>query len=176
MKVKNEKIIIIGGSGSGKDHLKRGLIKLGLRYSPKFTTRPKRELEVHGEDYDFIDYNLYVDLHNQKKIKTTQSFLINGDVWYYGITKENWISNQLFIMTPEELCQLSKTELKECFVVYLNIDIETRRARIAKRNDSNDSIERRLKSDESDFKDFNYYDLGITDPEFDAVWIYDLMS
>ena len=68
---KKEKMIILGQSGSGKDYLRRELINLGLKYSPKFTTRPKRELEVHGEDYDFIDYNLYVDLHNQEKIKTT---------------------------------------------------------------------------------------------------------
>ena len=53
-------MIILGQSGSGKDYLRRELINLGLRYSPKFTTRPKRELEVHGEDYDFIDYDLYV--------------------------------------------------------------------------------------------------------------------
>ena len=176
MKIKNEKIIIIGGAGSGKDHLRKELINLGLKYSPKFTTRPKRELEVHGEDYDFIDYDLYVDLHNQEKIKTTQSFVINNVNWYYGISKENWENNQLFIMTPYELSQISEEELKGCFVVYLNIDIETRRGRIMERNDQNDSIERRLLADLEDFKDYKYYDLSITDPEFDADWIYDLMT
>jgi guanylate kinase len=173
---KKEKIIILGQSGSGKDYLRRELIKLGLKYSPKFTTRPKRELEVQGEDYDFIDYNLYVDLHNQKKIKTTQSFVINDVNWYYGISKENWENNQLFIMTPHELNQISDEELKGCFVVYLNIDIETRRGRIMERNDQNDSIERRLLADIKDFKDYNYYDLSITDPDFEAEWIYDLMN
>lgn len=173
---KKEKIIIIGGAGSGKDYLRCELIKLGLRYYPKFTTRPKRDLEVHGEDYDFIDYNLYADLHNQKKIKTTQSFVINDVNWYYGITKENWENNQLFIMTPYELSQISEEELKGCFVVYLNIDIETRRGRIMERNDQNDSIERRLLADIEDFKEYKYYDLSITDPDFEAEWIYDLMN
>ena len=173
---KKEKMIILGQSGSGKDYLRRELINLGLRYSPKFTTRPKRELEVHGEDYDFIDYNLYVDLQNQEKIKTTQSFVINDVNWYYGITKENWGNNQLFIMTPYELSQISEEELKGCFVVYLNIDIETRRGRIMERNDQNDSIERRLLADLEDFKEYKYYDLSITDPDFEAEWIYDLMA
>jgi len=173
---KKEKMIILGQSGSGKDHLRKELIKLGLKYSPKFTTRPKRELEVNGEDYDFIDYNLYVDLHNQKKIKTAQSFVINDVNWYYGISKENWENNQLFIMTPYELNQISEEELKGCFVVYLNIDIETRRGRIMERDDQNDSIERRLLADLEDFKYYKYYDLSITDPEFDADWIYDLMA
>ena len=173
---KKEKIIIIGGSGSGKDYLRRKLIVLGLKYSPKFTTRPKRKLEVQGKDYDFIDYDFYVDLYNQKKIKTSQTFVINGVNWYYGITEENWKNNQLFIMTPYELNQISQEELKGCFVVYLNIDIETRRNRITRRNDQNDSIERRLLADLEDFKNYTYYDLAITDPDFEAEWIYDLMD
>jgi len=173
---KKEKMILLGQSGSGKDYLRKKLIELGLKYSPKFTTRPRRELEVQGEDYDFIDYNLYVELYNQKKIKTNQSFVINDVNWYYGITKENWDNNQLFIMTPYELNQMSEEELKGCFVVYLNIDIDTRRSRLNERNDQNDSIERRLLADQEDFKDYKYYDLSITDPEFDAEWIYDLMN
>jgi len=173
---KKEKMIILGQSGSGKDYLRRKLIKLGLRYSPKFTTRPKRELESQGEDYDFVDYDCYVDLYNNKKVKTSQAFVINGVNWYYGITEENWKNNQLFIMTPYELKQISEEELKGCFVVYLNIDIETRRSRITRRNDQNDSIERRLLADLEDFKNYTYYDLAITDPDFEAEWIYDLMD
>lgn len=173
---KTEKIIILGQSGSGKDYLRRKLIGLGLKYSPKFTTRPKRALEVHGSDYDFIDYNYYVELHKMGKLKTHQSFVINGVNWYYGITNINWEENQLFIMTPHELSQINKEDLSRCFVVYLNIDLETRRNRISRRNDLNDSIERRLLADLEDFKDFKFYDLCITDPEFDAEWIYDLMD
>ena len=173
---KKEKIIIIGGSGSGKDYLRRKLIVLGLKYSPKFTTRPKRKLEVQGKDYDFIDYDYYVYLYNNKKVKTSQAFVINGVNWYYGITEENWKNNQLFIMTPHEIGQLSEDELKSCFVVFLNIDENTRQTRLLERNDNNDSIERRIKSDFEDFKNFRKYDLSITDPEFEAEWIYDLMA
>jgi len=159
MEIKNEKIIIVGGSGSGKDHLKRGLIKLGLRHSPKFTSRPRRELEVHGEDYDFIDKEFYLELQNTNQIKTSQNFIINNESWHYGITKENWNTNQIFIMTPYELTQISDEELKKCFVVYLNIDLQTRKKRIFQRNDNNDSTDRRLGSDTEDFKDFKKYDL-----------------
>jgi guanylate kinase len=79
-------------------------------------------------------------------------------------------------MTPYELKQISEEELKGCFVVYLNIDIETRRSRITIRNDQNDSIESRLLADLEEFKDYNYYDLAITDPDFEAEWIYNLMD
>ena len=172
---KTEKMIILGQSGSGKDYLRKELVKLGLKYSPKFTTRPKRISEKQGEDYNYIDYNLYTSLHKNGQIKTSQSFVINGVNWYYGITKENWDNNQLFIMTPFELNQISDEELKNCFVVYLNIDIETRKNRILERKDYSDSMDRRLSADLEDFKGFNKYDLSITDPEFEAEWIYDLM-
>jgi guanylate kinase len=172
---KKEKIIILGQTGSGKDFLRKELVKLGLKYSPKFTTRPKRESETNGVEYDFIDYNLYIDLHKNGKIKTSQSFIINDVNWYYGITNENWNNNQIFIMTPFELEQIDEEELKGCFVVYLNIDLETRRERVTSRDDKNDSIERRLKADLNDFDGFKKYDLCITDPEFEADWIYDLM-
>lgn len=172
---KKEKMIILGQTGSGKDFLRRELIKFGLKYSPKFTTRPKRLSESNGEEYEFIDYDLYVYLNDNNKIKTHQSFVINGVNWYYGITNENWEQNQIFIMTPYELGQINKEELKECFVVYLNIDEETRRNRILERNDNNDSVERRLNADSKDFENFKTYDLCITDPEFEAGWIYDLM-
>lgn len=173
---KSEKIIITGPSGSGKDFLRKELLKFGLKYSPKFTTRPQREFERKGQDYDFIDFNLYQDLYTNGKIKTSQSFIINGVNWYYGITKENWDNNQLFIMTPFEIGQLSSEELKGCFVVYLKIDEQVRYDRILERHDNNDSISRRIQADAKDFENFDKYDLCITDPEFDADWIYDLMD
>jgi len=174
--VKSEKIIILGQTGSGKDFLRKELSKIGLKYSPKFTTRPKRDSEVNGIDYNFIDYDLYVSLHERGEIKTFQSFNISGVNWYYGFTKENWDNNQMFIMTPHELKQLSAEERNGCFVVYLNIDIDTRRNRILERNDMNDSVQRRLEADVQDFEGFKNYDLCITDPEFEADWIYDLMN
>jgi guanylate kinase len=174
--IKQEKIILTGPSGSGKDFLLRGLIKKELKYSPKFTTRPKRYLERDGIEYNFIDNQNFEELQKEKKIKVYQSFLIGEDTWYYGVTKENFDNNQLFIMTPHEISQLSEEDLKGCFLVYLDIDMDIRRKRISNRNDNNDSIERRLQADEIDFKNFKNYDLKVTDSEFEAEWVYDLMN
>jgi guanylate kinase len=175
MSEKKEKLIILGHSGSGKDHLRKELVKMGLKYSPKFTTRPVRINEIQGQDYDFIDYNLYVELFENKKIKTSQSFVINGVNWYYGITKENWDDNQIFIMTTEELKQLTDDERKGCFVVFLKIDKEIRLQRLLERQDNNDSVTRRIEADDKDFENFNNYDLCVTDHEFEPEWIYELM-
>ena len=78
-------------------------------------------------------------------------------------------------MTPHEIKQLSEEDLKKCFVVYLDIDLDIRKKRLIKRDDQNDSIERRLNADAIDFQNYNYYDLKVTDPDFDSDSIYDLM-
>jgi guanylate kinase len=175
MSEKTEKLIIVGPSGSGKDYLRRGLIKKNLKYSPKFTTRPKRENETDGVDYHFISNEEFERLNKNEEIKVYQSFKIVDQTWNYGITTENFICNQLFIMTPHEISQLTDKDLSGCFLVYLDIPMDVRRKRLFRRNDKNDSIERRLKSDEDDFKNYNLYDLKITDSDFDADSIYDLM-
>lgn len=175
MNEKTEKLIIVGPSGSGKDFLRRALIKKNLRYEPKITTRPIRIHEVDGIDYNFITQKEFESLTKEYRIKVEQSFVIGESIWHYGITTENFEKNQLFIMTPDEISQLTDKDLSGCFVVYLDIDIEIRRGRLKKRNDNNDSIERRLMADLDDFKDYDYYDLKITDPDFTANDIYDLM-
>jgi len=173
---KSEKIIILGHSGSGKDFLRKELINLGLKYSPKITTRPKRINEQDGLDYSYINNKTFESLSNDGKIKYSEKFIINEKDWWYGISEDNWNNNQIFIMTVGEFRQINEEDRKNCFVVYLNIDKETRKSRLNERMDNNDSIDRRIESDEKDFSNFTGYDLSITDPEFEVSWIYDLMN
>jgi guanylate kinase len=173
---KSEKIIILGHSGSGKDFLRKELINLGLKYSPKITTRPKRLNEQDGLDYSYINNKTFESLSNDGKIKYSEKFIINEQDWWYGISEDNWNGNQIFIMTVGEFNQINEEDRKNCFVVYLNIDKETRKSRLSERMDNNDSIDRRIESDEKDFSNFTGYDLSITDPEFEVSWIYDLMN
>lgn len=172
---KKEKVILVGGSGSGKDFLLRGLIELGLKYSPKFTTRPKRKLETEGVEYNFLTQEEFFKSKEENAIKLYQEIKVESGTWYYGITNNTFYKSQIFIMTPNEIEQLSELELSKCFVVYLDIDEKIRRSRIGRRNDNNDSIDRRIKADHDDFKDFKKYDLKITDPQFEASWIYNFM-
>lgn len=174
--MKTEKIIIIGPSGSGKDHLRRGLMDMGLRYSPKYTTRPKRSKEIDGVEYFFIDNFKFEKMLNEGEIKTYQSFEINENIWNYAISNKNFENNQIFIMTPNELEMLNEEDRKECFIVYLDIDKNIRRNRILKRNENADSVERRMLADEKDFNIKIDYDLKICNEDFDVDMVYDLMN
>lgn len=170
---KKEKLILIGKSGSGKDWYLRHLVDLGLEPSRKTTTRPKRinetneyrfvsESEFKGSLDDFLVYETFTNSH--------------GDIWYYGISKEEFEKAQIFIMTPGELSSVSEEIRKKMFVVYLDIDRDVREERILKRDDKNDSIKRRMDADEIDFMGFKDYDLKITDPEFDVELVLSLMD
>lgn len=169
---KTEKLLICGHSGSGKDFLLRQLKERGLKASIKVTTRPKRKNEIEGVNYYFKTLNQFESLD----LLVSQDFFNDkGELWKYGILKEDFNNSQAFILTPGEVRQLTPEVRKNCFVVFLDIDRSIRESRISNRQDQNDSIKRRLDADEIDFKNFTDYDLKITDPEFDVDSILSLM-
>ena len=182
--IKNEKVILLGKSWSGKDYLMRKLAEKGLKPGLKTTTRPQRKFEVHGITYDFISENIFKDKLNKDEFLVYQEFNVtpegrDPETWHYGLTKEEFNNSQLFIMTPSEFSTIDKESRKSCFIVYLDIDRDIREKRISGRGDKNDSVKRRLDADEIDFADFSKngdYDLRVTDPDFNADDIYDLMA
>jgi guanylate kinase len=173
--MKNEKLIICGPSGAGKDFLQREIIKKDLRFEPKLTTRPKRDFETDGIDYIYTNNEQFESMLNNNEIFTYQSFNIESQLWYYAITKSNFNNNQIFIMTPHEIKQIDETDRKNCFIVYLDIDILIRESRVLKRKDMNDSVYRRFASDYIDFLNFTDYDMRVTDPDFSADLVYQFM-
>jgi len=180
-KEKHEKLIILGQSGSGKDFLMRNIVKKDLIGCLKTTTRPQRKHEIQWVTYEFVaDWTFKERIENDEFL-CYQTFNVTPEgrepeTWYYGITKAEFERAQVFIMTPGEFASIDPETRKKCFVVYLDIDREIRESRIIGRNDKNDSVQRRLDADEEDFKGFGDYDLRVTDPDFTAEDVYDLMD
>ena len=178
---KKEKLILLGKSGSGKDFLMRKLVEKKLRGCLKMTTRPQRKHEIHWVTYEFVADWTFKEKIDNDEFLVYQTFEVtpegkDPETWYYGITKEEFEKSQVFIMTPGEFENITPEVRKGCFVVYLDIDRDTRESRILGRQDKNDSVTRRLDADEIDFQNFKDYDLRITDPEFEADDVYDLMD
>jgi guanylate kinase len=183
MNDKKEKLLILGHSGSGKTYLFKKLLEKGLKPGVKWTTRPSRKYEVEGVDYYFKSESDFLTSINENKLLTHESFIVTPknspeQIWYYGISKEDFEKSQIFILTPNEFknLNLSESERKGCFVVFLDIPRNIRESRLYHREDKNDSVKRRLDADEIDFNEFDDYDLKITDPDFGADDIYELME
>lgn len=178
---KREKLIILGKSGAGKDYLMRKLVEKGLKSCLKMTTRPQRKHEQHLVTYNFTTESVFLEKIDNSEFLCYQSFDVTPEgkqpeTWYYGITFEEFQNSQVFIMTPGDFHNIDSETRKNCFVVYLDIPRNIRESRLFKRQDKNDSIKRRLDADDLDFKDFSDYDLKITDPDFTADDVYDLMD
>jgi guanylate kinase len=178
---KKEKLILLGKSGSGKDFLMRKLVEKKLRGCLKMTTRPQRKHEIQWVTYEFVADWTFKEKIDNDEFLVYQTFEVtpegkDPENWNYGITKEEFEKSQVFIMTPGEFENITPEVRKGCFVVYLDIDRDTRESRILGRQDKNDSVTRRLDADEIDFQNFKDYDLRITDPEFEAEDVYDLMD
>lgn len=79
-------IILSGASSVGKSNIRETLLKdpeLNLFYSVSETTRPKREDEVDGKDYYFVDFKAFAESVRKKELLEYTEF--NG--WYYGTPK-----------------------------------------------------------------------------------------
>src|SRR3990170_1494436 len=141
----NPRIVIVGKAASGKDFLKNALSKNGLKCDVGYTTRPIRMGEKNGETYHYTPPEIFDEMLSAGHFKYDQAF--NG--WKYATSIDSWNHAQVFVMTPGLLLTLTKEELNECSVIYLNIPLEIRRERLLRRNDA-DSVERRLLTDDAD--------------------------
>jgi guanylate kinase len=79
-------IVISGPSGVGKDATLQRMQDLGLpfHFVITATTRPRRENEVHGQDYFFVSYSEFADMMEQGEL--LEHAVVYGD--YKGIPKQ----------------------------------------------------------------------------------------
>ena len=161
----NKRIVLCGAAASGKDFLRKKLESKNFKYAVSYTTRPKREGEVDGIDYFFIDDDKASEMIERGEFYEYVTF--NG--WIYGTSVEQWHQTHdesVFIMTPGGISKITEEDRKECFIIYLDTRIDIRRNRLENRLMPGDSLERRIQADEQDFDNFKDYDIRITNPDF----------
>ena len=156
------KLILVGKAASGKDYLKHKLKSKKFKIGVSHTTRPPRENEKDGVDYNFVSEYEFIEMIGQDKFVEYQKF--NG--WFYGITKEEFERCDIMILNAEAVDLLSEEYRSRCFVNYIDISIDVRRSRIMERNDPDDDFERRIQADEDQFRNFSNFDCRITNHNF----------
>lgn len=162
---------IMGKSASGKDSLYKRLMKSDLNLSRFviYTTRPKRDGEEEGVEYNFVDKK-YLDDNKDKIIEERVYHTVFGD-WYYATLEDGKISrdkNYIVIGTLESYNHIKKYYGEDTvYPIYLEADDDIRRERAIHRENLQkvpkfDEMERRLKADEIDFSEEKLKEANIT--------------
>ena len=156
------KLILVGKAAAGKDFLKTRLSSRGFKAGVSNTTRPPRETEVDGKDYHFVTENQFKEMIVGAEFIEYMEF--NG--WYYGQTETDFNNADIMIMSKDGLDMLPKKYRNRCMVIYLDPPRITRFERLEHRNDINDSIMRRMDTDDEQFENFRDYDLKVKNDDF----------
>lgn len=165
-------LILMGKTNSGKSTIAKHLIDhYKFNNVITYTSRPKRDNEINGVDYYFVNKNIFTDkilkgdFIEYRKYNTLVDNVKN--VWFYGLEKENnnidLSKNNVLILTYDgALKVLQYFGYSKCEVVYIDVPNEILEKRAKQRCDY-DPIEfkRRIKADN---KDFNWNKIkGIVD-------------
>lgn len=178
-------VYIMGKSSAGKDTVyQRIKDKIDTNQYVPYTTRPKRDGEQEGREYNFLNREQFEELQKQEKVMEYRNYnVINAkgekDIWTYATIADNQWEKQgdfLSIGTLESYVSIMKY-LEEhpeknlnILPVYIFIDENERARRARKREESQakpnyEEMKRRLDADNIDFSEEKLKEAGITKKE-----------
>lgn len=141
-------IVIVGESAAGKSSVEKMLMqKYGYKKIVSYTTRPPRENEIDGFDYNFIDKSQFKRLKLQGFFAETAEY--NG--WFYGTAKKDCTNDKVAVLTPHGMRQLNRMPEINVIAFYLNIPRRDRLIKILQRGDDIEEATRRSLSDVGQF-------------------------
>ena len=165
-------LTISGKSASGKNFAARKLEEYGYKTIVTYTTRPKRKGEKQDITYHFISDEEFKQKIDEGFFAEWKSYITNEGIWYYGSSLEDIESaddRSVIILTPQGYRDIKeKFPDKNITCIYLYENIDTMRKRLSKRGDDPKEVERRIKSDLEDFKNFESESDKIVYNNFDA--------
>ena len=159
--MKNNKLFcVVGKSCSGKSTiLHEVLSKIEIPVLLSCTTRPPRENEVQGVDYNFVTFSKFDEDYKNENVLEYDCFRIDSlkQTWIYYTKKSDLLlpnTSQIKIVSPTGLAQLmSNKELRDNIVsIYIDADDKIRQKRYLSRCISPDSMNDRFTRDEKAFQ------------------------
>lgn len=147
-------IVLIGKTCSGKTTIANELMKSGFHKVVTTTSRGIRDSETQNIDYNFVSNDKFIEkIRNNEFVEWKNYNTVDG-VWYYGTTYEDLQqanNRSVLIITPRGLKELlDKGYNITSIYIYANND--TIKKRLIDRGDSKNEAERRLLSDNEEFK------------------------
>lgn len=151
------KIILVGPAAAGKDYIKSKFREKGFVCDVSYTTRPPRENESYGVDYNFISKEEFLSRLTGHKF---YEYVEHGE-YMYGTGLYEWNNSDVFIMEADGVNHISCEDRSNCLIIYVNAPEETRIQRMIDRGWNMKKINERIDIDKEKFKDFKNYDIVI---------------
>ncbi len=170
-KAKGLLFVVSAPSGAGKTSLCRDVTRLvpRLQHSISYTTRPLRGGENNGNDYHFVDYEVFRQMVEQNAFIEWAE--VHGHL--YGTCREDLMKllNQgidvILDIDSQGAMQLKKKEKDAVYIYVLPPSFEVLRARLMERKvDSPEEIARRLKKAREEIWSYREYYYLIVNDEF----------
>lgn len=147
-------LVLLGKTCSGKTTIAKELeMKHGFHRIITTTSRPIRKGEKQDIDYHFITEDEFLKKINEDYFVEYKSYNTTSGTWYYGTSRYSLadLDNEkkyVIVLTPDGYRNIDVP----CKSVYVYANNSTIINRLKKRKDKKDSIQRRLESDNKDFK------------------------
>lgn len=135
-------IIVHGLSGSGKTLAGEYLKTLGIKELVSHTTRTKRQGEIEGQSYYFVDFQTF------DTIDKIEESIYSGE--HYGVSRkevaEKYKTSWVFAVTDKNGVEaFVKIFPREVVVIKIQATPREMRRRMAKRGESKATIRKRMK-------------------------------
>lgn len=171
-------VALFGKSGAGKDTIQKYLVKhlVNSKGIVSYTTRPKRDYEKDGVDYNFIsEYDFMGNIESHKMLEYAEF-----RKWYYGTCIEGLEIDKINIgvFNLDGINTLLKDDRVTILPIFIDAPAKVRIERSLQREENPDCVEicRRFLADEKDFnKKMNFISLKYDNIKNDITIIEDIL-
>ena len=154
-------LVIVGGAGSGKTTVLKALEGKGYRRIVTYTTRPPRENEVDGIDYNFVTYEIFCQLVKKNYFVETSEYEASFGKCKYGSARYSYENGDGMIALDnngvKSIRRDSNAKISNSFVVYLHVSEKLLEQRLRSRGDCRSEIVQRMKHDKEALIDIEGY-------------------
>lgn len=149
-------IVVSGKSGAGKTELVKEVCKqMNLKRAVTYTTRPKRDGEVDGVDYNFVTEDVFNSL---SLVAKETIYTEDKGVWRYGLDPRDIKEKDIAILNPKGIFDLRNNNFitDNIYDIEIRVHDLIRLQRIEKRKDNQTEVEktRRFIDDNNLFEDY----------------------
>jgi guanylate kinase len=165
--------VIAAPSGAGKTTLVKAVLARdpGLRVSVSHTTRKRRDTEVHGRDYNFVDVEEF------KRLRDAGEFLEHAQVFdnFYGTGRAQVealrnAGHDVILEIDWQGAQQVRKAQPDCKTIFIlppsRAELESRLRN--RKTDSDQVIERRLRDAVADMSHFEEFDCVVVNDDFET--------